>query len=83
MLFFNLDVIVSVAGYEMFVCVCVWCIANVLVRIEAILGCRWQYLKGSSYFQFSGEQLAKSGFFFQPKTICNPREIIPQNFKSL
>ena len=63
---------------------CVWCIASVvLVRIEWILGCRWQHQKSSKYFQFSRERLAQSGIFFQPKTICTSREIIPQNFKSL
>ena len=66
MLFFNLDVLFQL-GYVMCVCVCVWCLANVLVRIEWILGCKWQHRKGSSYFQFSRERLAESGFFFSLK----------------
>ena len=75
MLLFNLDVIVSVGLCD----VCVWCIASVLVRIEGILGCRWQHQKISKYFQFSGERLAESEFFFQPKTNCTSKH--PSKFQ--
>ena len=51
MIFFNLDVIVSVGLCD----VCVWFIANVLVRIEGI--------KGSSYFHFPGNGWPNPDFF--------------------
>ena len=60
MLLFNLDVIVSVGLCD----VCVWCIANVLARIEWILGCKWQHRKAPVTLNFPVNGWPNPDFFF-------------------